>query len=38
MKPVLQDNGKEMYLRHNKGKSVVAKRFIITLKKKFTNM
>ena len=30
----LQDNDIEMYSRHNEGKSVVAERFITTLKDK----
>ena len=34
MKSRLQDNNIEMYSIHNKGKSVVAKRFIRTLKNK----
>ena len=33
----LKDNDIEMYSRHNKGKSVVAERFIRTLKKKIYN-
>ena len=32
IKPWLEDNNIEMYSRHNKGKSVVAERFIGTLK------
>ena len=34
MKPWLEDNDMEMYSTHNKGKSVVAERFIRTLKNK----
>ena len=34
MKSWLQDNDIEMYSTHNKGKSVVAERFIRTLKNK----
>ena len=34
MKSWLQDNDTEMYLTHNEGKSVVAERFIRTLKNK----
>ena len=34
MKSWLKDNDIEMYSRHNEGKSVVAERFIRTLKKK----
>ena len=34
MKSLLQDNNLEMYSTHNKGKSVVAERFIETLKNK----
>ena len=34
----LKDNNIEMYSTHNEGKSVVAERFIKTLKKKFTNI
>ena len=34
MKSWLQDNEKEMYSAHNEGKSVVAERFIRTLKSK----
>ena len=34
MKSGLQDNGIEMYSTHSKGKSVVAERFIRTLKNK----
>ena len=37
MKSWLQDNNVEMYSLHNKGKSVVAERFIRTLKKKIMN-
>ena len=33
MKSFLQNNDIEMYLMHNEGKSVVAERFIRTLKK-----
>ena len=33
----LQDNDMEMYSAHNKGKSVVAERFIRTLKNKIYN-
>ena len=33
MKSWLQDNNIEMYSKHNEGKSVVAERFIRTLKK-----
>ena len=33
----LKDNDIEMYSIHNEGKSVVAERFIRTLKLKFTN-
>ena len=35
MKPWLEDNGIEMYSKNTEEKSVVAKRFIKTLKKKF---
>ena len=35
MKSWLQDNNTEMCSAHNKGKSVVAERFIRTLTKKF---
>ena len=35
MKSLLQDNDIEMYLTYNEGKSVVAKKFIGTLKEKF---
>ena len=35
MKLWLQDNGIEMYSTYNDGKSVVAERFIRTLKNKF---
>ena len=34
MKSWLQDNNIEMYSKHNEGKSVVAERFIRTLKNK----
>ena len=34
----LKDNNIEMYSTHNEGMSVVAERFIKTLKKKFTNI
>ena len=34
MKPWLQDNDIEMYSTHNRGKLVVAERFIKTLKNK----
>ena len=34
----LQDNDIEMYSTHNEGKSVVAERFMRTLKNKFTNI
>ena len=34
----LEDNGKEMHSTHNKGKSVVAERFITTLKIKSINI
>ena len=34
MKLWLEKNGKEMYSLHNEGKSVVAERFIRTLKNK----
>ena len=34
MKACFQDNNMQMYSTHNKGKSVVAERFIRTLKKK----
>ena len=34
MKPWLQDNDIEIYLRQNDGKSVVAEKFIRTLKNK----
>ena len=34
MKSWLQDNNTEMYLTHNEGKSVIAERFIRTLKNK----
>ena len=34
MKSFLQNNVKEMYSAHNEGKSVIAKRFIGTLKNK----
>ena len=34
MKSRLQGNDKEIYSRHNEGKSVVAERFINTLKSK----
>ena len=37
MKSWLQDNNMEMYSIHNEGKSVVAKRFIRTLKNKIYN-
>ena len=37
MKSWLQDDNVEMYSLHNKGKSVVAERFIRTLKKKIMN-
>ena len=33
----LKDNNIEMYSIHNKGKSVIAERFIRTLKKRFLN-
>ena len=33
----LKDNDTDMYSIHNEGKSVVAERFIRTLKTKFTN-
>ena len=39
MKSWLKDNHVEMYSTHNEGKSVVAERFIRTIKrKKFTNI
>ena len=34
MKSFLQNNGIEMYSTHNEGKSVIAERFIRTLKNK----
>ena len=34
MKSLLQNNDIEMYLMHNKGKSVITERFIRTLKNK----
>ena len=34
MKSLLEKNNTEMYSRHNKGKSVVAERFIRTLENK----
>ena len=34
MKPFLQNNGIEMYSMHNEGKSVIAERFIKSLKNK----
>ena len=34
MKSWLEKNGTEMYSRHNEGKSVVAERFVRTLKNK----
>ena len=34
MKSCLQDNYIKMYLAHNEGKSVIAERFITTLKDK----
>ena len=34
MKSWLQDNDREMYLEQNEGKSIVAERFIRTLKNK----
>ena len=37
MKTFLQDNDIEMYSTHNERKSIVAERFIRTLKKQFTN-
>ena len=37
MKSWLQNNNMEMYSLRNKGKSVVAQRFIRTLKKKIMN-
>ena len=37
MKSFLQNNDVEMYSIHNEGKSVVAQRFIRTLKNKFIN-
>ena len=37
IKKLLKDNDIEMYLIHNEGKSVVAVRFIRTLKTKSTN-
>ena len=37
MKSFLQNNGIEMYLPNNEGKSVIAERFIRTLKKRFIN-
>ena len=33
IKPFLQNNDKEIYSTHNEGKSVIAERFIRTLKK-----
>ena len=39
MKSFLQNNDTEMYSRHNEGKSVIAERFIRTLKYKiYKNM
>ena len=35
MKSWLQDNDIEMYSTHNEGKSIVAEKFIRTIKKKF---
>ena len=37
MKSVLHNNDIEMYSTHNEGKSVIAERFIRTLKNKFIN-
>ena len=37
MKQWLHDNNIDLYSRHNKGKSFVAKRFIRTLKNKIYN-
>ena len=37
MKSFLQNNNIEMYSMHNKGKAVVAERFIRTLRVKFVN-
>ena len=34
MKSILQNNDKKIHLTHNRGKSVIAKRFIRTLKNK----
>ena len=38
MKSWLEKYDKEMYSRHNEGNSVVAERFVTTLKNKFTNI
>ena len=38
MKSWLEKNDIEMYSTHNEGKSVIAERFIKTLKMKFINM
>ena len=38
IKSWLEDNDMEIYSTHNEGKSVVAERFIITSKTKFTNI
>ena len=38
LKKWLKDNNIEMYSTHNEGNSVVAERFIRTLKKKITNI
>ena len=38
MKSFLQNNDIEMYSTHNEGKSVLAERFIRTLKIKFINI
>ena len=37
MKSFLQNNDVEMYSTHNEGKSIIAERFIRTLKNKFIN-
>ena len=37
MKSLLEENCIEMYSTHNEGKSVIAERFIRTLKLKFIN-
>ena len=38
MKSWSQDNDKEVYSTHNEGKSILAERFVRTLKNKYTSI